>query len=78
MNDDKYKEYISNSINRLINENCIQINFNKQQKLVVYIEILQPQWYIDMNEEDKEIIISNLQSHYLNKISKINFKELLN
>ena len=78
MNDDKYKEYISNSINRLINENCIQINFNKQQKLEVYIEILQPQWYIDMNEEDKEIIISNLQSHYLNKISKINFKELLN
>lgn len=79
MDDNSHKQFISNSINRLIDENCIQINLNEKQKkkVEINIEIIQPQWYIDINEKDKEIIFSNLQCHYLKKINKINFEDLL-
>ena len=79
MDHDNHQQFISNSINRLIDENCIQINFNETIKnnLEMNIEIIEPQWYIDINEKDKEIIFSNLQSHYLKKINEIKFEEVL-
>ena len=79
MDKEDHIQFITNSINRLINENCIQINFNEKvkKKVEINIEIIEPQWYLDIDEKDKEIIFSNLQSHYLKKINEINFEEIL-
>lgn len=71
--------FILNYINRLYNENCIKIALvnRDNNKLKIDINIHEPEWYVNLDINDRNIIFSIIQSQLKEKIKNINFKELI-
>lgn len=71
MTDDEYKEHICIMVNRLISEKHISLIDSSKNGAIEYsIACKYPEWYLELDDDDKFNIDSNLQHHFKSVIQE--------
>tara|TARA_E500000178_G_scaffold274323_1_gene272889 strand:+ start:831 stop:1103 length:273 start_codon:yes stop_codon:yes gene_type:complete len=67
-----YKQLIANIINRLQKENCIIIKEDKKNNQFIYRIMIKPvEWYLELDDDTKYNVETNLQEFMKPKIQEI-------
>ena len=67
-----YKQLITNVINRLQKENCIIIKEDKKNNQFIYRIMIKPvEWYLELDDDTKYNVETNLQEFMKPKIQEI-------
>ena len=65
MNHIIYNNYINNIFNKLKYENCITFYIKEiNNSLEIYIEIIEPEWYKNLDENAKINVIEEIYNYY--------------
>lgn len=65
VNMEEYKTIVLGYINRLIDEKAMEVNmYKKNGRPYFTIQFVEPQWYMDLDENLKNYVFTNLQNHY--------------
>tara|TARA_B110001452_G_C15235127_1_gene427648 strand:- start:214 stop:525 length:312 start_codon:yes stop_codon:yes gene_type:complete len=71
MSDDEYILYIQSCVNRLINENHVSVvNSEETGPICIKIQCAYPEWYLELDDDIKYNVETNLQRHFKRLIKK--------
>ena len=69
----EYQNYIKSIMVRLMDEKAIQIS-DMDKKKNIHINLLSPEWFLQLDENIQEIVISNLTIQYKKILQNREFK----